>query len=97
MIPLDQFTDNDEIAYQVPIGRVFWEHRSSDPTAPLTKFERVTKGRVREMFIKFVQNTPEVHDKPRDEQIREFNLARREGKQPKIESELLVDVLIETC
>jgi hypothetical protein len=78
----------------VPIGRVFWANRPSDPTAPLTQFERVTKRRVREMFVSFVQNTPEMHNKPRDEQIRQFNLSRREANQPKIQAELLVDVLI---
>ena len=94
MIPIDEFTDNDEIAYQVPIGRVFWKNRPNDPTAPLTQYERVTKRRVREMFAGFVQATPEMHDKPREEQIRQFNLSRREANQPKIEADLLMEVLI---
>lgn len=93
MTPLDQFPDNDEIAYEVPIGRGYWAAKPGDITAPLTRFERVTKRQVREMFVRFVQNTPELHHMPRDEQIRQFNLSRRDAKQPKIKAELLLDVL----
>lgn len=94
MTPLDQFADNDEIAYEVPIGRTYWAHKPGDITAPLTQMERITKRQVREMFVRFVQGTPEVQALPRDEQIREFNLSRREANQPKVKTELLVDVLI---
>jgi hypothetical protein len=95
MKPLSDFTDNDETAYEVPIGRIFWKFRPGDVTAPLTQMERVTKGRVRQMFMTFIQDTPTLQGQPRDEQIRQFNLHRRELKQePKIPAELLVDVLV---
>lgn len=88
MKPLDEFTDNDEVAYEVPLGRV------GDITAPRTQKERVTKRQVREMFMRFVQNSPELHGHPRDEQIREFNLARRAAVWAKVGPELVADLLI---
>jgi hypothetical protein len=88
MIPLEQFTDNDETAYEVRLGRV------SDITAPRTQKERVTKRQVREMFAKFVLSDHELHDKPRSEQIREFNLARQDARRPLVSPEILVNLLV---
>ncbi len=70
MTPIDEFPDNDEVVYEVPMGRVFWKHRPGDVTAPLTQVEKVTKRQVREMFVTFLKSSPELRDKPRDEQIR---------------------------
>ncbi len=85
---LDDFTDNDEVVIVTGIGVV------RDITAPRTQKERVTKRQVREMFMRFLQSSPELHDKPRDEQIREFNLARQDARRPQVNPEILSDLLI---
>ena len=87
-IPLDEFSDNDEPAYEVIVGGV------QDITARPGSRQTVTKGDVRAMFGKFLRSSPELMQHPREEQIREFNLSRREAKSPKVDAEILEDLLV---
>jgi hypothetical protein len=91
-IPVPQFKDNDELVFEVDIDGPFWKGRR-DPTRRVN-VERVTKGKIREMFVTFVQGRPDLRGKPRKEQILAFNLARREERLEKIDDEILEHVLI---
>ena len=86
---LDQFPDNHQIAYKVTLEAI------KDITAPSTKFETVTKRKVREMFQKFILASPELWQHNREEQIREFNLQRQAARRPVVAPEILRDLEIE--
>jgi len=87
-IPLDDFADNDEAAYAVVVGGNW------DITARASTRQTVSKREVREMFIKSLRSSPELMQLPREEQIREFNLSRREAKSPKVDAETLEELLV---
>jgi hypothetical protein len=86
--PLDQYQDNDEAAFSV------LQDGTRDITARVTRRETVTKRQVREMFIKFVQNSPDLRSVLRVEQIVQFNLERRELDLPKVDADVLQDLLV---
>ena len=86
--PLEEYPDNDEAAYEVVVGGI------TDITAPISRRRTVSKREVREMFLKFMRSAPELTQLPRDEQIRQFNLFRREASCPQIETEILADLLV---
>ena len=94
MKTLDEHDDNDQIAYSIAIGESFRGSRLGDVTRPNTKVVHVSYRQVREMFIKFVQEHPEVQGKPRDQQVREWNLVRAEDKQQKIDAVIVAELLI---
>jgi hypothetical protein len=88
---LDDFDDNDEVAY------VFTEHSGREKTHQDITIRtygevKVTRREVREMFIQFLQNSPELQALPRREQILQYNLERREVKKPKVEADILLDL-----
>ncbi len=85
---LDQYPDNNETAYKISLGAV------KDITAPNARWETVTKRQVREMFTKFVQASPELWPRTRDEQIEEFNRERRQLRRPAVKPEILSDLEI---
>jgi len=87
-IPLEEYPDNDEAAYEVVTGGI------TDITAPISSRHAVSKREVREMFLKFMRSSPELMQLPREEQIRQFNLFRREVSCPRIEPEILMDLLV---
>ncbi len=89
LIDLEDFGDNNDV---VSVGDR--PGRVGDITAPRTRREVVTKRQAREMFIRFVQNSPELRDLPREEQIRQFNLARRDAGRPPFDPEILVNLLV---
>jgi hypothetical protein len=65
-----------------------------DITARPGSRQTVSKREVRQMFVKFLRSSPELMELPRDEQIRQFKLSRREVRSPKIEAEILEDLLV---
>jgi hypothetical protein len=85
---LDQFPDNHQIAYKVTLEAV------KDITAPTTRFENVTKRKVREMFQRFIQASPELWPRSRADQISEFNSQRRAVHRPLVAPEILKDLEI---
>ncbi len=85
---LNDYEDNDEAAFEYMPG-VY-----QDITTPVTVKRAVTKREVRQMFIKFIQTSPELKDLPREEQVRAFNLERQEAKLPKVDYEVLQDLLM---
>jgi hypothetical protein len=87
--PLNEFADNDEGAYAVTVGGSY-----RDITAGTSRRQAVSKREVREMFTKFLRASPELLEFSRDEQIRQFNLERQEIKRPKIDEEILRDLLV---
>ena len=89
-IPLDEFPDNEEPAYEVLVGGV------RDITARASSKYTVSKREVREMFVKFLRSSPELMKTAREEQIRLFNLSRREAKSPKIDAGILEDLSVTT-
>ena len=87
-VPLEEYPDNDEAAYEVVVGGI------TDITAPISRRRTVSKREVREMFLKFMRSSPELTQLPREEQIRQFNLFRREVSCPRIETDILADLLV---
>jgi hypothetical protein len=85
---LDQFTDNQVIAYKISLDAV------NDITAPNTRYETVTRRQVREMFIKFIKASPELWPRTRDEQIDQFNRERQQLRRPAVKPEILKDLEI---
>ena len=86
--PFSVITDNDEVLYRVR------KLPSAGIEAGRAEKELVTKGVVRGMFIKFVQNSPELQNVPREEQIREFNLSRQEARQSPLDPGIFLDLLV---
>jgi hypothetical protein len=86
--PLNEFPDNTEPAFEVP------EHGVHDITAPVPGGRAVSKREVRQMFIKFMQTSPELMKVPREQQIREFNSCRSGARCPKVDPIILADLLV---
>ena len=84
-LKFEDHTDNHEVAFSIRAGGT----RDITQTA---KAGQATKGEIRELFIKFLQSSPEFHDLSREEQIREFNILRREVRRPKIDAEILLEL-----
>ncbi len=80
---LDQFPDNNDIVYTVSL------EATKDITAPITRFENVTKRQVRHMFQKFLLASPELWGRAREEQIFEFNQERRRCRRPWVPPDIL--------
>jgi hypothetical protein len=87
-VKLDLFPDNDEVAYRVTLETI------KDITTPPTRWERVTKRQVREMFQKFIQTSPELWQSSRIEQIDEFNSQRRQLRRPVVAPGILMSLEI---
>jgi|WetSurMetagenome_2_1015567.scaffolds.fasta_scaffold360525_2 hypothetical protein len=85
---LHQFPDNNEIAYKISLGAV------TDITAPNTRWETVTRRQVREMFVRFIQASPELWPHAREEQIDQFNIERRKLNRPAVKAEILRELEI---
>ncbi len=87
-IALDKFQDNADPAVEVR------DRGNHDMTAPIRGRQAVSKRVVREMFVKFMQSSPELRTLPREQQIAEFNRCRREAHVSGVDPDILEDLLV---